>query len=186
MLKRLLVTMCLAVTGAAEAGTVTVNGTNMGTLKSVTISAVGDVVVLTGEGTPPPVDPPAPDPFACPAGVTCVERPFPNIQQEVVAMRAGQVLAVKIAVPASGAGFINTMTYAGVSATRVVALSTVPGEFSTTSYCSSSGLEATNNKWSATSASRTCVLPSGKTAFINIKLTNCPQGQTCKFYLKAN
>lgn len=187
-MKRAIVTILslLAISLSALAATVMVDGKAAGTLQKLTVGANGDVVVTTGTVSPPPIDPPA---AACPQGVTCIDRAFPVLVQEVLSLKAGQVLAVRVKTPdGKGAGRVTTMYTTGNTAARRVSLSATPGDTDPgNTKCTSSGLEITTNDWSTDSAAlRTCVLPPGSTAFINIRTTNCPDGMVCKFYLKGS
>ena len=138
---------------------------------------------------PPPVEPPVDDPFECVQApmLNCASRPFPVIVQEIVSLYGSRVVAIKVRVPASGRGYIQTMQYAGVTAARTVTLSTLPGEMTAPRECVKAGFEVTGNAWTTTPGVRgECRLPPGKDVYINIQASNCPAGARCKIYLKAN
>lgn len=124
---------------------------------------------------------------ACPTGVTCLERPWPNIAQETLTMKGNAVMAIKVNTTAAGLkGLLNTMYTTGSTGAREVALSTTPGDFAVTSRCLKSGLEVTSTSWQQQGTDRVCQLPANSTAWINIRFTNCPSTTNCSFYLKNN
>lgn len=190
MLKRSLLALALVSCGVSAA-TVTVNGVGCGNFKGAQIDASGNVAMAT-DGTcgavapPPEPEPPAPDPFKCPPGVTCSDRPFPVIPQELVSIKGKQILSFKVKAPEAGSGAISTMNYSGASATLRMTLSTLPGEMAGTQFCTYSGFEVTTVKWTTATGTRLCKVPSNAALYINVQATNCADGATCKFYLKAN
>lgn len=192
MHKRILMAILTLFTASALAGTVTVNGNSCGSWSKLVYTPAGDLSLTTdgacGTVAPPPVEPPpVTSPSACPSGVTCIDRPFPVIPQEVLGLRAGQTLAVRVNVPATGTGYISTMITTGDTASRRVSLSSVAGDMNPpSSRCSSTGWETTGTGWTAgEGTARTCYVKPG-TAYINVQVTNCEPGKTCRFYLKGN
>lgn len=182
----------------ATAGTVTLNGMSCGSLQNLSVSSAGNVTVSTDVGCggaviPPPEPPDTPgsptiDPFACvrtPA-LDCASRPFPIIVQEIVSLYGSRTVAIKVRVPASGRGYVQTMQYAGVTAARTVTLSTLPGVMTAPRECVKWGFEVTGNAWTTTPGVRgECLLPAGKDVYINIQASNCPAGTRCKIYMRA-
>lgn len=125
-------------------------------------------------------------PTDCPTGVTCYERPWPVIAQETISMKANAVYAFKVNTTSAGTvGNVSTMYTTGNTATRVVALSTTPGNFSGSSRCVKTGLEVTSTNWEQAGSSLKCQLPANSTAWINVKFTNCTT-TNCSYFLKAN
>lgn len=176
----------------AMAGAVTVNGMACGSLRTISLDGSGNFAITT-DGTcglvpsdPPPVDPPVIG--SCPSGVTCIDRTFPIIRQEVVSIRAGQILAFRVNTGASGSGLIQTNNTANLSPGRRVAVSTAAGDLNpANARCATSGFEATSSGYViGTPVDRKCTLPANSVVYINVQATNCPDGKRCEFYLKAN
>lgn len=178
---------------AVSAGTLTINGNDCGNVKLVTLSSPEGNVVLTTDGTcgnvvqPPPVvtPPPTSQPTVqCPAGVRCLDRPWPTIPRELLTIRQGEGYAFKVKTTDAVGKFgrvIATYT-SGDSAILDVALATVPGEFP--AKCTASGLEAIPLPWQQGGTSTwKCVLAPSTTYWINIRASYCEAGKTCRFYL---
>jgi hypothetical protein len=125
---------------------------------------------------------------ACPTGVTCVDATWPVIAQQTFSMKANGIMAFKVNTTGAGVtGTVNTMYTTGNTATRLVSLSTTPGDFAPSSArCLKEGLEVTTTAWQQSGTdTRKCQIPANSEAWINIKFTNCT-ATSCSFYLKAN
>ena len=172
--------LAILTSSLALAATVTVNGTQVGTLQSLTVDAQGNTsIAVTGNAVPPPVEPPAP---ACPAGVVCLDKTLP-IPQQSVSLGASQVMAVKMTVTSKGR--FSTINTPASSPTRVVALSATPGDMNpANTRCKTSGDEVTSNLWQTTPADRKCVFPAGSVVYANIQMTNCTTSR-CTFLIAA-
>lgn len=176
----------------AFSGTVTVNGNSCGSLTSATMGAEGNLEVKTtatcgGVVVPPPE--PEPDPLACIPSSTqiCLSRPWPNIAQELMSIRNGQLISIKVRTGQSGVGTVYVNNYAGDTAAMQVALATVPGTVDTPATCMRKGFESVSLRWEISGANtRVCQLPPGKDIYLTLKATNCPDRVSCKFYLRAN
>jgi hypothetical protein len=189
---RLMICLLALISAPVWAGSVSVNGADCGSLKVLSLDSEGNITVAT-DGTcglvpadPPPVDPPVIG--ACPSGVTCIDRTFPIIRQEVVSIRAGQILAFRVNTGASGVGTVYTNNTANLSPNRRVALSTVAGDLNPpNSRCGTSGFESTTSGYVVgTPVDRKCTLPAYSVVYINVQATNCPDGKRCEFLLRAN
>ncbi len=192
MLKLILASILTFLSLSASAGTVTVNGTSCGSLTSATMGAEGNLEVKTtatcgGVVVPPPE--PEPDPLACIPSSTqiCLSRPWPNIAQELMSIRNGQLISIKVRTGQSGVGTVYVNNYAGDTAAMQVALATVPGTVDTPATCMRKGFESVSLRWEISGANtRVCQLPPGKDIYLTLKATNCPDRVSCKFYLRAN
>ena len=193
MKKLILASILTLISAFAFAAAVTVNGNSCGSWSKLTYTPAGDLSLTTdgacGTVAPPPVEPPpvVTPPTSCPSGVTCIDRPFPVIPQEILGLKAGQTLAVRVTVPPTGAGYISTMITTGDTASRRVSLSSVAGDMNPpSSRCASTAWETTGIGWTAgEGTARTCYVKPG-TAYINVQVTNCEPSKTCKFWLKGN
>lgn len=192
-MKKLILTSILAFISAfAFSGTVTVNGNSCGSLTSAIVGAEGNLEVKTtatcgGVVVPPPE--PEPDPLACIPSSTqiCLSRPWPNIAQELMSIRNGQLISIKVRTGQSGVGTVYVNNYAGDTAAMQVALATVPGTVDTPATCMRKGFESVSLRWEISGANtRVCQLPPGKDIYLTLKATNCPDRVSCKFYLRAN
>ena len=170
--------LAILTSSLALAATVTVNGTQVGTLQSLTVDAQGNTsIAVTGNAVPPPVTPPA----SCPAGVVCVDKTLP-IPQQSVSLGASQVMAVKMTVTSKGR--FSTINTPASSPTRVVALSATPGDMNpANTRCKTSGGEVTDNIWVTAPDARKCVFSPGSTIYANIVMTNCEK--KCAFLIAA-
>ena len=170
--------LAILTSSLALAATVTVNGTQVGTLQSLTVDAQGNTsIAVTGNAVPPPVEPPA----ACPSGVVCVDKTLP-IPQQSVSLGASQVMAVKMVVTSKGR--FSTINTPASSPTRVVALSATPGDMNpANTRCKTSGGEVTDNIWVTAPDARKCVFSPGSTIYANIVMTNCEK--KCAFLIAA-
>lgn len=170
--------LAILTSSLALAATVTVNGTQVGTLQSLTVDAQGNTsIAVTGNAVPPPVEPPA----ACPSGVVCVDKTLP-IPQQSVSLGASQVMAVKMTVTSKGR--FSTINTPASSPTRVVALSATPGDMNpANTRCKTSGGEVTDNIWVTAPDARKCVFSPGSTIYANIVMTNCEK--KCAFLIAA-
>lgn len=192
MLKLILASILTFLSLSASAGTVTVNGNSCGSLTSATMGAEGNLEVKTtatcgGVVVPPPE--PEPDPLACIPSSTqiCLSRPWPNIAQELMSIRNGQLISIKVRTGQSGVGTVYVNNYAGDTAAMQVALATVPGTVDTPATCRRKGFESVSLRWEISGANtRVCQLPPGKDIYLTLKATNCPDRVSCKFYLRAN
>lgn len=126
---------------------------------------------------------------ACPTGVKCITRAWPNMPRETISMSASTIMAIKVSTTDDGvSGHIITNYTTGNTATRIVALSSSPGNFDVPFDCITSGLEHTTLGWiqgTTTTVKRDCIIPSNSTAWINIKFTNC-EASSCSYYLTLN
>ena len=189
---RILIAILAMLPAALLAATLTLNGQACGTISETRIDGAGNVAFTTdgqcGSVTPPPVDPPVTPPASCPAGVVCIDRTFPIIRQEVVSIRAGQILAFRVNTGASGVGTVYTNNTANLSPNRRVALSTVAGDLNPpNSRCGTSGFESTTSGYVVgTPVDRKCTLPTYSVVYFNVKAPNCPDGKRCEFLLRAN
>lgn len=172
--------LAILTSSLALAATVTVNGTQVGTLQSLTVDAQGNTsIAVTGNAVPPPVEPPAP---ACPAGVVCLDKTLP-IPQQQVSLGKTQVLAVRMTVKSGGR--FSTSNTSSSSPNRVVALSTVAGDLNPANpRCKTSSYEVTSNSWVTAPHARKCVFPVGSTIYANITMTNCESAR-CTFLIAA-
>ena len=191
-MKRLILTSILTLISAfAFAAAVTVNGNSCGSLKSVAVNPTGDLTVTTDATcgvVSPPVEPPpvVTPPSTCPAGVVCVDRPWPSIKQEVFALRQDQSLAIRVKTTAEGiSGRLVTNYTVGDTGSRQVALSATAGDFSGSTACVKSGLEATSTQWQQGGTGWRCVIPANSTYYVNVRFTNCEAGRTCRFTLSG-
>ena len=192
MKKLILTSILMFISAFAFSGTVTVNGNSCGSLTAALMGANGDLEVETttacgGVVTPPPE--PEPTPFVCVPSSTqiCLSRPWPNIAQELMSIRNGQLISIKVRTGQSGAGTVYVNNYAGDTAAMQVVLATVPGTVDTPAACTKKGFESVNLRWEiAGGNTRVCQLPAGKDIYLTLKATNCPDRVTCKFYLRAN
>ena len=126
-------------------------------------------------------------PTNCPTGVTCVTRPWPTIAEETVTMKGNAVMAIQVNTTAAGVtGTFSTNYTTGATASRVVAISSLPGDFNVGLRCTDSGLENTSIKWQQSGTDRACQIPANGTAWVNIKFTNCPSTSNCSFYMRNN
>ena len=182
-MKRLILTSILTLISAfAFAAAVTVNGISCGSLKSLTLSGTGDYTVST-DGTcgavSPPVEPPA---STCPSGVRCIDRPWPIVPQETVALDGTNVLAIKVKAGESGSGKLMTAYTSGTSSNRQVALSSKPGDFAPPAPCLKSGTQSTTTYWGIGAANQSqCLMAPNQTYWVNIRHTTC--SGRCEFIL---
>ena len=191
-MKRLILTSILTLISAfAFAAAVVVNGSSCGSWTSMTTSPNGDIAIKA-DGTcgavsqpvePPPVVAP---PSSCPAGVVCLERKWPLVQ-EVITLRAGQVVAIKLPGDAVGKKRrLTTMITSGDTAARRVAISDKPGDVDPAqSRCSTQGFESIAISYTVgepTSATA-CFMPADKPVYWNLTPTNCPEGTKCRVYI---
>lgn len=186
-MKRLILTSILTLISAfAFAAAVTVNGVSCGSLKSLTLSGTGDYTVST-DGTcgavSPPVEPPVEPPSsACPSGVRCLDRPWPIVPQETVALEGTSVLAIKVKAGASGSGKLVTAYTSGSSGNRQVAISSKPGDFAVSAPCIKSGTQSTTTYWGIGVANQSqCLMVPNQTYWVNLRHTNC--AGRCEFIL---
>lgn len=183
-MKRLILTSILTLISAfAFAAAVTVNGLSCGSLKSLTLSGTGDYTVSTDGtcGAVSPVEPPA---STCPSGVRCIDRPWPIVPQETVALEGGSVLAIKVTAGASGSGKLVTAYTSGSSGNRQVAISSKPGDFAVSAPCIKSGTQSTTTYWGIGVANQSqCLMAPNQTYWVNIRHTTC--SGRCEFILKG-
>lgn len=133
---------------------------------------------------------------ACPAGVTCIERPWPNIAQQTLSLKGSAILAIKVNTTGAGVtGSLDTMYTTGSTGTRKVYLTTQPGVIPATEptrgtpefRCYKKGLETTTHLWQQSGTDTTrCQIPANAEAWINVQFSNCPTTSTCNFYLKGS
>jgi len=187
-MKRLILTSILTLISAfAFAAAVTVNGVLCGSLKSLEMSGTGDWTVTTdGSCVAPPVTLPVVS-QSCPSGVACSTMAWPNAPQQMHTQRAGDVLALKIKTTADGViGKLATAYTSGNAGSRVIALSSRPGDFSVPKECTTTGTQITTTSWvqgGGTEPTYRCKLPVNGEFWVNIKHAYC-QG-SCEFYLKT-
>lgn len=169
----------------AIAGTLTLNGHACGEIKQIVIAA--DAVALTTDGTctsgvvSPPVEPPT---STCPSGVRCIDRPWPIVPQETVALDDTSVLAIKVKAGASGSGKLVTAYTSGTSSNRQVAISSKPGDFAPPAPCLKSGTQSTTTYWGIGAANQSqCLMAPNQTYWVNIRHTTC--SGRCEFILKG-
>lgn len=193
MNKSILLSILMLISASAFAATVQVNGNSCGSWSKMTTSPNGDIAI-TADGTcgaaapvePPPVVVP---PSACPAGVTCLDRPFPLVQ-EVITLRAGQVISIKLPADVTGKQRrVTSQITTGNTAARRMAISDKPGDVNPAqSRCSTQGFEAVSLRYTAGEPTSTtaCFVPAGQSVYWNITPTNCPDGQKCSVYISGN
>jgi len=184
-MKRLILTSILTLISAfAFAAAVTVNGISCGSLKSLTLSGTGDYTVST-DGTCGAVSPVEPPPAStCPSGVRCIDRPWPIVPQETVALEGTSVLAIKVKAGASGSGKLVTAYTSGSSGNRQVAISSKPGDFAVSAPCIKSGTQSTTTYWGIGAANQSqCLMAPNQTYWVNIRHTTC--SGRCEFILRG-
>jgi len=198
-MKKLL--LALVLTPSIALG-VTLNGTECGTLK-MTMEGTDVKVSCTPTATTPPiveqppvVAPPAPPPVveqptptACPANTICIGRNYwTGPQEKYWLIGHEQKLAIKVPYPTKKAGLISTAGVAESHATRIMKLSTIPGDLKqdADNYCYAAGFEAVSLRWTTEDnfPKWYCKLDPDKQYYLNIGHTpNCMTGVRCGFYL---
>lgn len=129
---------------------------------------------------------PAPD------GVIVKDASWPSIPRETFFLRPGEILALKVQTGSSGSavGTINTAKTTNAGGTRLVTLSTEPGDFNKSGPCIEKGGEVANMSWTtiqnlpAAYEPYYCKIQPNSTYYINIKHTSCGAAK-CYFYLSA-
>jgi hypothetical protein len=184
MKKLILASILTLISAFAFAAAVAVNGISCGSLKSLTLTGTGDYAVTT-DGTcgavSPPVEPPS---SACPSGVRCIDRPWPIVPQETVALEGTSVLAIKVKAGASGSGKLVTAYTSGSSGNRQVAISSKPGDFAPSAPCLKSGTQSTTTYWGIGAANQSqCLMAPNQTYWVNIRHPYC--ASRCEFILRG-
>ncbi len=130
------------------------------------------------------------------SGVSIIDRNWPDSPQEVISLRGDEAVAIRVntTTSTSAGGQVNTASTTGVIGTRLVTISTTPGDFDTGSLgkCSVSGLETANIRWTQNPNPPfplnllSCKLNVNTEYYINIKHTTCPANTDCTFYFSIN
>lgn len=184
MYKSILISILMLISASSFAAPLTVNGISCGSWTRLEMGADNSLSLATDGacGTvAPPVEPPS---SACPAGVRCIDRPWPINPQETVTLDGNSVLAIKVRAGESGAGKLATAYTSGQSGNRQVVISSKPGDFAPVAPCASTGTQTTMTYWAiGAGKSYQCAMTAGQTYWINIKHTNC--AGRCEFILKG-